>query len=154
MKRASLLLIFSSVIAFSYCNTGEKLFICSTEINLISAYASSLPVPLVSLLLFGLMCVVPPKPFGLFCLQLLPQSVTGHWSSRFHLLPASPPSRLQRWGSSFHHNKRSWGGKNGAPYSILSEGIPVSSQSPKRWLNLMWHSWSVPEWNVTVLERC
>lgn len=52
MKWASLLLIFSSVTAFSYCNTGEKLFICSTEINLISAYASSLPVPFVSLLLF------------------------------------------------------------------------------------------------------
>lgn len=77
---------------------------------------------------FGLMCVVPPKPFGLFCLQLLPQSVTGHWSSRFHLLPASPPSRLQRWGSSFHHNKRS-PGRDGAPYSILSEGVPVSSPS-------------------------
>lgn len=55
-----------SVIAFGYCNTGMKLFICRTAMKWINSCASSLPVPVALSLSFhvcsfGLrfICVVP-----------------------------------------------------------------------------------------------
>lgn len=74
-----------NVIAFGDCNTGTKLFICSTEIKscCFQASCSSCPFSLSSCLLFW--AQIHPRgttnPFSPFCLQIqpvYPQSVTGH----------------------------------------------------------------------------
>lgn len=91
-----------NVIAFGDCNTGTKLFICSTEIKscCFQASCSSCPFSLSSCLLFGLrfIRVVPLTPSVRFACRFSrcirsPSQVTDVQSVQ--LLPVCPPSTLQ-----------------------------------------------------------
>lgn len=104
-----------SVIACGYCNTGMKLFICSTEIKWINSCASSLPAPVALFISFrvcsfGFICVVRLNLSVCFACSFSrcihgPSQVTDPQSA--HLLRVCPPSRLQTGSCAFCQNNRS-----------------------------------------------